>query len=222
MSRAYIFSDESGCFTFNERGSRYFIVCTIMLPDCNIGNGLLDLRREFIMQGLEVGEEFHASQDKPEVKKEVYNYISLQDFRIDATLLEKRKAPPEITNRDDMFYKTAWYHHFNYVGPILLHNKKEALIIPASIGTQRKKAAFKNAVNEVVEQVVNQKLTSDNFSWKLFFPQSISDPCLQIADYCAWAIQRKWARGKRGYYEIIQDKISTEYDLWGRITRTYY
>jgi hypothetical protein len=23
----------------------------------------------------------------------------------------------------------------------------------------------------------------------------MSDPCLQVADYCTWAIQRKWERG---------------------------
>lgn len=222
MTRAYIFSDESGCFTFDEGGSRYFMVCTIMLPDCNIGTGLLDLRRELIMQGFEVKEEFHAAQDKPEVRKEVFQYISRHKFRIDATLLEKRKMPPGIHRQDVMFYKTAWFHHFNYVGPILLRNKTEALITTASIGTKRKKAAFKNAVTEVVEQAVNQQSKSNDFRCEFFFPKSISDPCLQITDYYAWAIQRRWARGERGYYEFIQDKISTEYDLWGRINKTYY
>lgn len=186
-----------------------------MLPDCNIGNGLLDLRRELIWRGLDVNEEFHASQDRQVVRNEVYNYISQHEFRIDATLLEKRKAPLEISNQDNIFYKTAWYHHFNYVGPILLQNHNEALITTASIGTKRKGATFKNAVNEVLEQVVSQQ-------WKSFFPKSISDPCLQIADYCAWAIQRKWESGDQRSYEIIQDKIATEYDLWNNISETYY
>ena len=98
MSRAYIFSDESGCFTFNnnESASRYFIVCTIMLPDCAIGDGLHSLRRDMVWRDLPVTEEFHATKDKQIIRDEVFDYISKQDLRIDATLLDKPKALPHV------------------------------------------------------------------------------------------------------------------------------
>ena len=46
MSRRYLFADEAGDFQF-ARGhniSRYFIVCTVLMEQCSVGNALLDLR----------------------------------------------------------------------------------------------------------------------------------------------------------------------------------
>ncbi len=144
------------------------------------------------------------------------NYISKQDFRIDATILDKPKALPHVSNKKDLIYKVAWYYHFNYVGPFLLKDHTEALITTASIGTKRTQAVFTKAVQEVLQQVVQHK------QWKTFFPRTVSDPCLQIADYCAWAIQRKWERNDERSYKIIKDKIVTEYDLWKRLAKTFY
>jgi len=45
---------------------------------------------------------------------------------------------------------------------------------------------------------------------------------LQIADYCTWAIQRKWERTDAKSYNIIKDRITYEYDLWGHGTKHYY
>ena len=218
MSRSYIFSDEAGCFTFEKdgRASRYFVVCTVQLPDCSIGDGLLRLRRDMIWRNLPVKEIFHATEDRQEVRDEVYAYIAKHDFRIDVTLLDKPKAQPQTRQTDDRFYKTAWYFHFKHVGPALLAGHTEAQITAAAIGTKKGQAVFTSAVNDVLQQVVQRQ------QWKTFFPRSVSEPCLQVADYCAWAIQRKWERGDTRSYDIIRDKIATEYDLWRVGTRTYY
>ncbi len=54
-----------------------------------------------------------------------------------------------------------------------------------------------------------------------FWPAE-SDPCLQVADYCVGAIQRKWERGDHRSYDLIKDKIETEFDAWAVGTRHYY
>jgi hypothetical protein len=48
-----------------------------------------------------------------------------------------------------------------------------------------------------------------------------SDPCLQVADYCTWAIQRKWERNDNRSYDLISGKLESEYDVWA-IGRTYH
>ncbi len=50
--------------------------------------------------------------------------------------------------------------------------------------------------------------------WATDFWPSGADPCLQVADYCAWAIQRKWEKGDARSYDLIKDRITYEYDLW--------
>jgi hypothetical protein len=49
-----------------------------------------------------------------------------------------------------------------------------------------------------------------------------SDPCLQVADYCCWAIQRKWERGDMRLYELIASKIRSEFDVFRLGTTVYY
>jgi hypothetical protein len=61
--------------------------------------------------------------------------------------------------------------------------------------------------------------------WKADFMPCHADPCLQVADYCAWAIQRKWeSKGKSDVrsYDIIKGKITYEYDLFESGKTNYY
>jgi hypothetical protein len=50
---------------------------------------------------------------------------------------------------------------------------------------------------------------------------SAKDPMLWVADYCAWAIQRKWETGDTRSHKLIEEKISTEFDLWS-VGQTHY
>ena len=49
-----------------------------------------------------------------------------------------------------------------------------------------------------------------------------SDPCLQVADYCCWAIGRKWERGDTRSYDLIATKIQSEFDLFRRGAARHY
>jgi hypothetical protein len=49
-----------------------------------------------------------------------------------------------------------------------------------------------------------------------------SDPCLQIADYCTWAIQRARERADPRSYVLIEDKIASEFEPFARSTKLYY
>lgn len=215
---AYIFSDEAGCFSFvkNDRASKFFLVCTVTVADCDLGNGLISLRRDMVWRGLPVNEEFHATEDRQQVRDEVFAYIAQHDIRVDATLLEKSKAQPYTRRSPDVFYKYAWYYHFKHVGPQLLREKTEVMITAAALGTKKSQAVYTAAVNDVMQQTTQQQ------QWKTCFPRAVADPCLQIADYCAWAIQRKWERGDTRSYDLISEKIVSEYNLFRTGTTHYY
>ena len=43
-----------------------------------------------------------------------------------------------------------------------------------------------------------------------------SDAGLQIADYCSWAMQRKWEGGDTRSYALIQGKVKSEFDIFRR------
>jgi hypothetical protein len=38
----------------------------------------------------------------------------------------------------------------------------------------------------------------------------MSEPCLVVADYCTWAIQRRWEWGDDRSYRLIADNVASE------------
>jgi hypothetical protein len=217
MIHKYTFTDESGCFTFDKaKGSKYFILCTIVMDDCAVGNDLLSLRRKLAWENHDLGEYFHATEDKQLVRDAVFEIIRKHAFSIQATIIEKSKAKPDIRKTREVFYKHGYFYHFKHGTSKQLGSDQNTLVTTASLGVKKEKAAFQNAVHDVLKQTKNtgQRATD-------FLPCQ-SDPCLQVADYCAWAIQRKWERGDDRSYILIQDKITYEHDLLQSGEINYY
>lgn len=219
MSRLYIFADEAGCMEFSAKQnvSRYFIATTVSLRSCDIGSALSDLRRELAWRGFELGDYFHAAHDRQAVRDEVYRLICKHDFEVQATILEKSKASPRISASRLLFYQFAWYSHFRNIAKAVTGDASELLVVTASMGTKKERVTFKSAVSDVL------KKTLPDLKHAADFCPAASDPCLSLADYCAWAIQRKWEsqRDVRSY-DLIKGRITHETDLWSRSARHYY
>ena len=104
--RAYIYADESGNFDFSNQpgASRYFILASVPVADHAIETDLLELRRELAWGGEPLTGGFHATNDKQRVRDQVFAVLSRHDFRVDATILEKRKANPRLRTTEARFY----------------------------------------------------------------------------------------------------------------------
>ncbi|HXS32966.1 MAG TPA: hypothetical protein VN758_04225 [Solirubrobacterales bacterium] len=96
MADRYLFSDEAGDFEFSRKSgaSRYFILGTVTADDCEVGDRLLQLRRELGWRGVRLDKVFHATDDPQAVRDEVFSTLAESDLRIDATILEKSKTQP--------------------------------------------------------------------------------------------------------------------------------
>jgi len=179
---------------------------------------MLALRRQLAEEGL-CEDALHASKDSLEIRERVFALISTMNIRIDATILEKSKSQPQLrTNTENnpdtlRFYKYTWFYHFKNIAPQFVSTGDKLILTAAAIGDKKKRSAFKSAINDVVRQCLIDVEITINF-WS-----ADSDPCLQIADYCAWAIFQKWERKDMKWYNMINDKIHREYDLFqkGRI-----
>jgi hypothetical protein len=219
--RRYVFADEAGDFEFSRKNnvSRYFIVCAICIDDCEIGHELLRLRRDLMWDGVGIDSYFHATKDTQFVRDKVFALISKFDFQIYAQILEKSKAQPQTRESIHRFYKYAWLYLFRHSMPKIVRKYEDQLMVTAaSIGVKKGQAEFSDAVQDVLKQT--QRV--DAGSWRTAFCSSASDPCLQVADYCTWAIQRKWERKDSRSYDLIKGKIKYEYDTWSRGSTHYY
>jgi hypothetical protein len=136
------------------------------------------------------------------------------DCSVDATILEKSKAQPHLRDEAHL-YKMAWYLHFKYLARHI--DVSDRLFVAASsLGTKKARGALHTAVDDVVRQF------SPCRSHRVAFWPADSDPCLQVADYCTWAIQRKWERADERSYALIAPKIRSEFDVWQLGKTEYY
>ncbi len=177
MPRFYVFADEAGDFEFSKKPnvSRYFILCSITMESCEIAKGLIDLRRELAWEGYKLGDYFHCTTDQQSVRDEVFEEIRAHDFQIQATIMEKSKAQPQVRRSRPRFYKYGWYYHFKHGTPENIKASPELLVTTAAIGTKKERAAFSSAVNDVMSQTIKNK-------WATDFCPAATDPCLQVAD----------------------------------------
>jgi len=204
--RRYLFADESGNFDFTGgRGaSRYFILTTIALDDCSVGDRLLALRRELAWEGVGLDAEFHATTDPLLVRDRVFAALERETIRVDATIIEKATIPDTMRDSDLALYEAAWAAHLRRVLPTAVAPGDELLVIGASLGTRRRRGAFREAIVAAIS-ASDSPVTCRVASWL-----AASDPCLQVADYCSWAIQRAWERGDERPRSRIATRLASE------------
>lgn len=216
MSRLHLFADESGNFDFSRGtgASRYFILTAVTLKECGeINARLQELRHQMAWEGHDHAGPFHAAHDPAPVRNRVFKIIEDQTFRVDSLVVEKAKAQPKIRQTEERFYKYTWFYLMKYLAGQL--SSSELLVVTASIGKKKKRNAFYEAVRDVMRQV--SRVTCKTACW-----DANSDSCLQVADYCGWAVQRKWESGDDEPYKRIADKVRSEFDLFGRGNLLYY
>ena len=73
-------------------------------------------------------------------------------------------------------------------------------------GPAARRGAFHIAVDEAVR-------ASARCTHRVAFWPNMSEPCLVVADYCTWAIQRKWERNDSRSQVLLADKIASETEI---------
>lgn len=220
--RWYLFSDESGdpqCRA-DPNVSKYFAVGTLLVDETQ----LRQLRGE--MQALRDGLAwrshgldscFHATTDKQAVRDEVVEVLRGLGYRFDVTLIEKRKAQPQVRVNEQTLYKYAWFYHLKHLAPNVFRADDEVLIVAAELGTRRIRNAFREAIEDVMKQCLHYRVKRTLAFWR-----DESDMALQAVDYLTWAVTRYYERGDDRSYTLIQHKINSEFDLFETGTAYYY
>jgi hypothetical protein len=216
MPEWYVFADEAGNFDFSNGpgASKYFVLVTLTAEHCEVGDSLLALRRDLGWRGLHLDRVFHATEDPQPIRDEVYAVLGANEFWIDATILEKRKAQPHLRDERSL-YRMAWYLHFKYLAK-MLRSDDRLFVMASSLGTKKARGALHSAVDDVVRQL------SPCASHRVAFWPADSDPCLQAADYCTWAVQRKWELHDPRSHLLVVPKLRSEFDVWQRGETYYY
>jgi hypothetical protein len=192
MTTRYLFIDEAGNLDFSPSGSKLFIF--ICLSGELRASGLLrlhGLRKDMLRRGWDI-EYFHASENKPDVRREVFEALRDSHVAGEAVALVVHKASVPENDRDAgtfyaKFLALAISHAVTGAG-------EEHIIVTDSIPIQKKRKAVEKALRGV--------LAESHVKSKIYHHASKSHLELQCVDYLGWAIWRHLTKG-----ETLEDKI---------------
>lgn len=182
--------------------------------------GLKDLRGRLATEMLDHDGVFHASEDRQAIRDRVFDVVLTQPeqaLRFDATALEKAKAIPSIRPDEPRFYKHAWFFHLKHLLPRVCRAGDLVHVVLSDIGTKKERAAFREAVGDVMALCRPSGVRVDLAFWK-----NSADECLQAADYLLWAVARRHERNDSRSYDQIAPLIKSDYDLFARGKDRWY
>jgi hypothetical protein len=215
----YVFLDEAGDFNFSVTGTRFFTFTTITKTrPFSWDAPVISLKYDLIEVGLDI-EYFHAAEDRQAVRDKVFAIIgnNLTDLRIDSLIVEKPKTGPALQVLEKFYPRMISYLLRYVLDPKNLRNFSEVVVITDSIPVSKKREAVEKAVKQTLSRML-----PNGTRYKILHHASKSCTGLQIADYCNWAIFRKWERGDLRSYELIRSGICSEFDIFKTGQRYYY
>jgi hypothetical protein len=238
----YYFVDEAGDGTlFDARGrvligekgvSRYFIVGVLDVrnPDL-LQQELNDLRQTLLAdpyfrkvpsmqpQTRKTALMFHAKDDVPEVRREVFALLQKHELRFLAVVRNKQRVLDYVRQRNaaEPSYRYHPNELYDYMVRILfknlLHTDERYEICFSRRWGQDRTVALKQALQTAQARFTQQwgKQTTSTIS---VTPRNTEESCaLQAVDYFLWSLQRFYERREDRYVELLWNSFRLVHDL---------
>lgn len=236
------FIDEAGDTTlFDKRGkkllvggsaSKFFILGKILVGDpATLRAELRSLRAELLADPYFRGVPsmkpyagktavlFHAKDDRPEVRREVFKLLLRHDIKFYAVVrnktdlanfvLQQNRRDPSYKFRDRDLYETLTRELFGR----LRQNADVVNLLFASRGNVTRNEALRESLTQAEDFFHAKFGFRRTHELKVEAKGSREDECLQACDYFLWAIQRHFERQESGFIEMLWEKVGEVVDL---------
>jgi len=235
-SALHFFVDEAGDPTlFDSKGrilvgqqgcSAYFILGKLDVADpAALGAALDQLRAALLadpyfkrvpsmqLQRRKTALAFHAKDDVPEVRREVFKLMLRFDVRFYAVVRRKtallayvqqrNEREPDYRYKGDELYDTLVEELFRRYHPFA----DQLNICFARRGSKTRTRAFRSAIERAETRFERDYGTRRSAKVAIAVSTPPKSAGLQAVDYCLWALQRYYERAEGRYIELIWDKI---------------
>lgn len=216
----YIFLDEGGNFDFSKNGTKYFTMTSITVQrPFDFYVSLTSLKYDLMEDGPAL-EYFHASEDMQMVRDKVFAIIGkdIPDIIIDTVIVDKRKTNPALRDIKQFYLKML-----GYLLKYICDNRNVELYESVIITTDKIPV---NKKRQSVEKTIKKNLAgimkSAEKPYQILHHNSKSSFSLQVVDYCNWAIFRKWEKEDDRSYDLIKNRIRSEFNIFEKGTTNYY
>jgi len=227
MRTLFIFIDESGNFDFSPNGTKYFVLSAVSTLSPLGKERLEEIKYELMKNGINL-EYFHAAEDKQIVRNQVYSFIErLEDIEIDSVIVQKNKTNPSLyismkkknSKKGEKLYTKVLQNLLQYIFCRYDNSTKidQVVVVLSSIFDANKRKLIEKTIKVYLKQIYSKP-------FYLYFHENRSDKNTQIADYCCWAIYRKWTDGEIRPYNAVKkgNKIKSEFDIFETGSTLYY
>lgn len=215
----YVFIDEGGNLDFSPTGTRYFTLTTVAaFRPFAWDEPLNSLKYDLIEQGIGL-DRFHAAEDRQAVRDKVFAIIaaSLTDVRLDSLIVEKRKTHPKVQTAERFYPEMLGYLLKYVLQPGNLAGCSEVVVVTDSLPLNSKRKAIEKAVKMTLVAMIPA-----GTPYRVHHIPSRSLVALQVADYCNWAVFKKWERVDTRSYEVIKAALHSEFDICQKGTHYFY
>ena len=203
----YVFLDESGNLDFSPIGTKYFVLTSMMMArpfriNCALDRHLYDC----IDNGIDI-EYFHCYNDSKRTRRSVFDLMTpyLGSIDIDCLILEKSTMSADLRT-GSRFYPAMFRRLIN----LAMRSRAtdtiptEVVIITDTVPINRGRRAVEKAIRTALATAL------PNVQHRSLHHQSRSHYGLQIADYCSWAIFRKWEVGDDSWFAYVEPAMRQE------------
>lgn len=155
---------------------------------------------------------FHAKDDAPEVRHMVYKAIKSMKFKSEFIVARKNEARFKSLHRgkESVFYDDMVTKLFE----TRTHISQASDIYFAVRGNKVRQTPLSDAINSAklaFERLYDTKVSS---VVDVYAQTMTGEPCLQVADYMLWALQRAYTTGESRYFDFVSDKVSFIWDIY--------
>jgi hypothetical protein len=202
--------DEGGNLDFSPSGTRCFTVSSVAcVRPFGWRSRLAELKYELIEGGMNI-ECFHASEDKQVVRDRVFAIISdeLRSFRVDSLIVEKQKTGMMLQPVERFYPMMLGYLLRHVINSIRAGAYSEVIVLTDALPLERKRNAVEKAIKETLAGMLPATMR-----YRALRHASKSNLELQVADYCNWAVFRKWERGDLRPYSVVGLAVQSEVDV---------
>jgi hypothetical protein len=215
----YVFLDEGGNLDFSPHGTRYFVLSSLTKErPFYAGKELIELKYDLVERGTGL-EYFHAAEDRQAVRNAVFAIIArhLEGVRIDSLIVEKRKTGPALQPVEHFFPRMLGHLLRHVLDGFNLADFQEVIVFTDRVPVNKRREAVEKAVKTILVEMLPA-----GTKFRVYHHESKSNLELQIADYCNWAIYRRWTSCDDRSYKVIRSAVCSEFDIFLNGTQTYY
>ena len=179
---------------------------------------LANLKFDLIEFGLDL-QRFHAAEDRQAVRDRVFQIIAgnLGSVRIDSIIVEKRKTGPALRPVEHFYPRMVGYLLRYILDGFTLTEFDEVIVITDTLPVASKRKAIEKGFKTVLAEMLPK-----GTKYRVLHHASFSCMGLQVADYCNWAVFRKWESSDARSYALVQPALKSEFEIFKTGLRCYY